>query len=297
MAYRYNRINWQNKPNVATPISAENLNKMDKGIDDNDKAIGDLAQLNTSNKSSLVSAVNELNNNLDDKFPDNAGAHNSIFRGKYLGSSVTAAQYTAISSGSFEDLYIGDYWTIGGINWRIAAFNYYINTGDSAVSVNHIVIVPDQSLYSHAMNDTDTTEGGYIGSKMYTEGLEQAKTIINNAFSGHVVTFRAYLCNAVTDGKASAGVWVDSTVDLMNEIMVYGSVVNGVATYGLHNIGTEKSQLPLFVLNSRSINTRYSYWLRDIASAMHFALVSHCGIATRVSARYSYAVRPRFLIS
>ena len=64
MAYRYNRINWQNKPNVATPISAENLNKMDKGIDDNDKAIGDLAQLNTLNKSSLVSAVNELNNNL-----------------------------------------------------------------------------------------------------------------------------------------------------------------------------------------------------------------------------------------
>ena len=64
MAKRYTRINWQNKPNTATPISAENLNKMDKGIDDNDKAIGDLAQLNTSNKSSLVSAVNELNNNL-----------------------------------------------------------------------------------------------------------------------------------------------------------------------------------------------------------------------------------------
>ena len=64
MAYRYNRINWQNKPSVATPISAENLNQMDKGINDNDKAIGDLAQLNTSNKSSLVSAVNELNNNL-----------------------------------------------------------------------------------------------------------------------------------------------------------------------------------------------------------------------------------------
>jgi len=64
MAYRYNRINWQNKPNVATPISAENLNKMDKGIDDNDKAIGDLVQLNTLNKSSLVSAVNELNNKL-----------------------------------------------------------------------------------------------------------------------------------------------------------------------------------------------------------------------------------------
>ena len=77
MAYRYNRINWQNKPNVATPISAENLNKMDKGIDDNDKAIGDLAQLNTSNKSSLVSAVNELNDNLDN-LSDKLGRVNQI---------------------------------------------------------------------------------------------------------------------------------------------------------------------------------------------------------------------------
>ena len=59
------------------------------------------------------------------------------------------------------------------------------------------------------------------------------------------------------------GAWVDSTVDLMNEIMVYGSVVNGAATYGLYNIGTEKSQLPLFALNPQSINTRYTYWLRD----------------------------------
>lgn len=45
---------------------------------------------------------------------NNAVAHNSIYRGKYLGSSVTAEQYLAISTGAFTDLYIGDYWTIGG---------------------------------------------------------------------------------------------------------------------------------------------------------------------------------------
>jgi hypothetical protein len=228
------------------------------------------------------------------KFPNNAGAHNSIFRGKNLGSTP---DYTNITNGSFKDMYIGDYWTINGINWRIAAFNYYRNTGDSNVPGNHIVIVPDTSLYSHVMNDTNTTEGGYTGSKMYTEGLEQAKTMINNAFSGHVVTIRAYLCNAVANGEASAGAWVDSTVDLMNEIMVYGSVVNGKSTYGLYNIGTEKSQLPLFALNPQSINTRYSYWLRDVASASHFAYVYNAGSAPRGSASYSLAVRPRFLIS
>ena len=228
------------------------------------------------------------------KFPNNAGAHNSIFRGKNLGSTP---DYTNITNGSFKDMYIGDYWTINGINWRIAAFNYYRNTGDSNVPGNHVVIVPDTSLYNHVMNDNDTTEGGYTGSKMYTEGLEQAKTIINNAFSGHVVTFRAYLCNAVSNGEASGGAWFDSTVDLMNEIMVYGSVVNGAATYGLYNIGTEKSQLPLFALNPQSINTRYSYWLRDVVSASYFAFVGNAGFVGRSYASDSYAVRPRFLIS
>jgi hypothetical protein len=227
-------------------------------------------------------------------FPNNAGAHNSIFRGKNLGSTP---DYTNITNGSFKDMYIGDYWTINGINWRISAFNYYRNTGDSLVPGNHIVIVPDTSLYSHVMNDTNITTGGYTGSKMYLEGLEEAKTIINNAFSGHVVTFRRYLSNATTDGKASAGAWVDSTVDLMNEVMVYGSIVNGASTYGLYNIGTEKSQLPLFALNPQSINTRYSYWLRDVASAARFALVDHTGSARHYNASVSSAVRPAFLIS
>lgn len=230
-------------------------------------------------------------------FIDNPDAKNSIYRGKYLGDTVTAEQYTAISSGTFTDLYIGDYWTIGDVNWRIAAFNYYRNTGDTNVPGNHIVVVPDQLLYSHVMNDTNTTEGGYTGSKMYTEGLEEAKTIINNAFPGHVLTFRAYLCNAVSNGEASAGGWFDSTVDLMNEIMVYGSVVNGAATYGLYNIGSEKSQLPLFRLAPRFINTRYRYWLRDVVSDTSFACVYASGSASYVTATAPYDVRPRFLIS
>ena len=42
MAKRYARLNWQNKPSVATPINATNLNKMDKGIDDIDTALNNL---------------------------------------------------------------------------------------------------------------------------------------------------------------------------------------------------------------------------------------------------------------
>ena len=40
------------------------------------------------------------------------GAHSSFFRGKYLGDHVTEEQFAHIADGSFEDLYVGDYWEI-----------------------------------------------------------------------------------------------------------------------------------------------------------------------------------------
>ena len=52
----------------------------------------------------------------------NAGAHNAIYRGKHLGTSATATQYAVIAAGTFDDLYIGDYWTKDGVNYRLAAF-------------------------------------------------------------------------------------------------------------------------------------------------------------------------------
>ena len=163
------------------------------------------SELDTKAKT-VLAALNELNSNIP--IFSNAGSHNGIFHGKNLGTSVTQKQWTAIQNGTFDDLYIGDYWVIGGVNWRIAAFDYYYNTGDTAFAKHHAVIVPDASLYSHNMNDTNTTTGGYVGSKMYTEGLEQAKTQIQNAFgASHVLTHRLFLTNATTNGYASGGEW------------------------------------------------------------------------------------------
>lgn len=249
----------------------------------------------------LQSKVNEpVNTKVAPLLFNNAGAHNAIYRGKNLGTSVTAAQYAAISAGTFEDLYIGDYWVINGVNWRIAAFDYYLNCGDTSCTKHHVVIVPDTCLYNHVMNDTNITTGGYVGSKMYTEGLEQAKTTIKAAFSGHVLSHRVYLTNAVTDGHPSAGAWCDSEVDLMNEQMVYGGAIfmpiaNGSTVYT--NYRVEKSQLPLFAHEPSRICNRATWWLRDVVTASHFAGVTTPGNATCNSASYSYGVRPAFCIS
>lgn len=231
---------------------------------------------------------------------NNAGAHNAIYRGKSLGSSVTIAQYSAISAGTFDDMYIGDYWTIGGVNYRIAAFDYYLNCGDTSCTKHHVVLVPDTCLYNHVMNDTNITTGAYVGSKMYTEGLEQAKTTIKAAFSGHVLSKRIYLSNATANGKASAGAWCDSEVDLMCEHMVYGNGVFSPVSDGTtvpNNYRVEKSQLPLFQHEPSRICNRANWWLRDVISASFFANVSYSGRATCIGASYSDGVRPAFCIS
>ena len=227
---------------------------------------------------------------------DGAGFHNSIYRGKDLGTSVTPEQWANIANGSFKDLYIGDYWVINGTTYLIAAFNYYYNTGDTRLITNHITLVPAGHLYMHRMNPTNTAEGGYVGSEMYTTGLDQAKTKIHADFSGHVITHRRYLCNAVADGQASGGAWFDSDVELMNEVMALGSVVNGAG--GLYNIGAEKSQLPLFALRPDLLTIRAATcWLRDVCSATHFAYLHGTGYTGAYGAGIVIGVRPVFSIS
>lgn len=229
----------------------------------------------------------------------NAGAHNAIYRGKYLGESVTAAQYAAIKAGTFDDLYIGDYWTIGGVNYRIAAFDYYLNCGDTACTAHHVVIVPDSCLYNANMNSTNTTKGGYVGSAMYKSNLEQAKTTIKSAFSGHVLKHRIYLTNAVSNGRASGGAWLDSEVDLMCEQMVYGSGIFSPVSDGSSipdNHRVEKSQLPLFQHQPSHICKRVMWWLRDVVSAYGFTNVNSFGDADRSSSNMVVGVRPAFCI-
>lgn len=241
---------------------------------------------------------------------NNAGAHNAIYRGKSLGSTVTTAQYNAIKAGTFEDLYIGDYWTIGGVNYRIAAFDYYLNSGDTSCTTHHAVIVPDTCLYNAQMHNTssgqwesgaaNTTAGGYVGSDMYTKNLETAKTTIKNAFSGHVLKHRIYLTNAVANGRASACAWCDSEVDLMCEQMVYGSGIFSPVSDGSNvpaNYRVEKLQLPLFQHEPSRICNRNTWWLRDVITASNFAVVNDAGSATYSDASHSHGVRPAFCIS
>lgn len=228
---------------------------------------------------------------------DGAAAHNCIYRGKNLGTSVTAEQYAAISSGKFTDLYIGDYWVIKGVTYRIAAFDYYYNCGDTNFTKHHAVIVPDTSLYKAQMNTSNVTTGGYTGSAMYKSNLAQAKTTIKAAFgSAHVLTKRELLTNAVNGNTPSGWAWFDSDVELMNEVQAYGSVAWGAHDGNGYNVASGDGQFPLFMFDRTKLHNREDYWLRDVASATYFSFVGGHGHAGNASASSSHGVRPAFCI-
>ena len=187
---------------------------------------------------------------------NNAGFKNSIFRGQYLGTSITTAQYNAIANGSFEDLYLGDYWNIGGHNWRIWGFNTFLNTGDTQCTSNHILLMPDDNYLkadgstTKYMKDTNDTSGGYKATKFFQTYAGQIYNELTPYFGSHILSHRELISNATSNGKASGWEWASVTVGIPTEINIYGSSVWGaseIAGTG-HNIGVNKTVFPLAVV-------------------------------------------------
>lgn len=221
-----------------------------------------------------------------------------LFRGKNLGTALTAVQKAAIKDGSFKGMFLGDYWSIGGRIWRIVDMDYWYNCGDTAFTSHHLVIMPDEALYNAQMNTTNVTTGGYVGSEMYKSNLANAKTIVNAAFQGSVLTHREYLCNAVANGRPSGGAWFDSSIELPNESMMYGHphfspTSDGSTVPAIYTIS--KTQLALFMVCPRFIvNRSYNQWLRDVVSSAAFARVYFDGGPDYAGASDSRGVRPVF---
>ena len=217
-------------------------------------------------------------------------SHAMIYRGKNLGTSFTTEQSQAVQNGTFTDMYVGDYWVINGKTRRIGDIDYFIHCGDSIDLGHHLLMVNDgmdlnaDASTTHFMNDTDTTAGGFKGSKMWNTTIpNQILPDITTAFGNHLLKHREYISNAVTDGVPTGGEWVDTTYNIFNEAMYYGTIVNGAnnAGAGLYNTGCSKNQIKLFMLDQSSMNRRSNIWLRDVVSASIFALVDVNGYAAR----------------
>ena len=250
-------------------------------------------------------------------YPDGAEAHNAMWGGRDITAAFNAGTVSAnIANGTFKDIFPGDYITkqvtISGtaynVNWVIADCDYWINKGDTAMTAHHVVIVPQVPIFNANMNATNTTEGGYAGSRMYKETIPACATGIVSAFgSSHILTFRDLIVNNVNASGISlgnsswsgvsalgSGQWVDAQCNLIGEHMVYG---HSVWSSGGENQMIQTRQFSAFRLSERLINySRQWWWLRDVVSSALFASAGGFGYAYTYAASRVIGVRPFALL-
>ena len=253
---------------------------------------------------------------LKEAFITGSGYHNSIFRGKNLGTINSLVELETfltnhgVSSGAFNDIYLGDYITIkdGTYNavWMIAGFNTELNKGSSGViSSNHITLIPRTKVTDAEMNASNDTTGGYLGSKMHTTTLPLIEAALQTVCGTHLKKHNILASNAMTaatPSMAGAGMtgastgweWASVYASLLTEVQVYGSKVWSSSAY---DVGEGFEKLPVFNFINPIEYQRARWWLRAVVSGSHFALVDDGGNAGYLGASRSIGVRPLIVLA
>lgn len=248
-----------------------------------------------------------------------AQSHNGIFRGKDLTNVYTVDQlYAKVSAGDFDDLYLGDYITVSitttlpdstvvteDVSLMIAAFNYYYNCGDTVLTKPHLVLIPRNYGFKteSKINETGTTEGGYLNSYMHQTVLPCYAESLKTALKNHLLSHRTILTNKVTTTAASmagtgltgsASGWELATVELqlMNEVQLYGTTVWSSSAY---DVGMDNRKLPVFDFITPVQFGRNGFWLRSVVSSANFAICNGYGSASSYGASGASYVRPIIL--
>lgn len=282
MAIEKLNLNFKNKGEVgyeSTPLNKTNMNKITGKIDE------------------IIDVVGSTK----------AGFHNSIFRGqditKYYDDGTL---YTRISSGTFDDLFVGDYIVKNNITWRIAGFDVYLHKGDTELTKHHACIIPDKHLTTAKMNSTNTSAGGYAGSDMYKTTLSSVlSTYITPIFDNHVIEYRTTLTNSINSsgynrfgtnsGCTNGFEWYSRKLDLMNEVQLFGTITWSSSGY---DIGSDNFQFPLFRLAPEFIADMTMWcWLRSVTTASVFSRIGNLGHSSSFgNASDVGGVRPYFYI-
>lgn len=231
----------------------------------------------------------------------------NIFRGKNLGSVYTEEQKEAIRTGTFKDLYIGDYWTDSGVVWRIADMDYFWKTwamvptdSDIPREAHHIVIIPDNSLFTSKMYNTDSNTGGFANSLVMAGGMGLGR--FQNFFGeNNIVVFKDIYTNAVdSSGNITGITTIPGSISIPNQIQLFGNrILYALSVTGMSMNQTYSSlQFSLMKLSPYYIQppkTAY-YWTKDVASSNAFiALSGRSTFPTKCS--IDKGVRPYALIT
>ena len=199
----------------------------------------------------------------------NAGSHNGIYRGNYLGSSVTAAQATAMNERTFEGLYVGDYWEINNVKYYLAECDTIFGNGTSWWGATILVDPSNIVGISQAqMNTTSSNSTGYSNSAGRQAIYDVVLPLIKSAFGeSHIKKHTQYMSTSVdNNGVATYSSVSDCYVELLSEMNYYGAPIfmkpPETATYFFKG-----GKFPIFNYAMCNLKT----WLRDPVGTTGFA--------------------------
>ena len=237
-------------------------------------------------------------------------SHNCIYRGKNWGTftSLSAVEQFlsdhGVSTGLFNDLYLGDYFVLqdGTYNkaWEIAGFDMFYNSGDTALTTHHLNLIPRNNLLTSKMNDTSDTTGGYYNSYMHQTVIPEVDTNMAKILGSHLLTRRTWLTDVVNKdvdsnggpgwtGASSTGNWYSVKSVLMNEMNIWGAPIHSSSSYD--NTG-DPQKMPIFNFCNHVCNAREYFWLRCVASASDFAVASGGNVHHIYASNADCGVRP-----
>lgn len=246
-----------------------------------------------------------------------AAHQNGIYRGAditaYWNSGLMSAN---IQAGKFVGIHIGDYitksitvdgTTYSNVKWILGDFDYHLHRGNTETTAHHVLVFPEGVLGQHRMNETNTTEGGYTGSEMWTTTIPKYVTGIQTAFgSDHVLSHNELLTNSVDMttpskgwpkciGMADKWAWTTVLVNLFNEAMVYGATPFSSSGFDVYDCNT---QVAAMRHNKGLSFSRAGWcWLRAVVSGTSFANSANYGFASYHTASSEMGrVRPYFLL-
>ena len=246
-----------------------------------------------------------------------AGHGNGVYRGVDVSAYWESGDMSAnIQAGKFVGMHIGDWitksvtvdgTTYSDVKWILGDFDYHLHRGDTETTTHHVLTFPVGVLGTVRMNATNTTEGGYTGSEMWTTTIPLYVTGIQAAFGvSHVLSHREILTTSVDMTAPSKGWpkrigmadnwgWTDAYVNLFNEAMVYGATPFSSSGFDVGECNTQVAAMR----HNKSLSFSRSgwYWLRAVVSGTLFANAYYYGLANYNNASNSTGrVRPYFLL-
>ena len=172
---------------------------------------------------------------------------------------------------------------------------YTIDTYVNILTPHVACIICD--LPNCAMNPLNTTSGGYFNSYMHnhflTEGIISALSSVGITTTKHLLSHKKLLTSSINDsgynrdgkvsGCSNAYEWKDNQfISLLSEVQLYGSIIWSSSGY---DTGEAYEKLALFnFIRPNKLFGQKNIWLRDIASALGFAMLNKGGYSSIVGA-------------